>query len=82
MLIAPEDRQLALDDVQGMFVLLGGGILLAAFILLIEYIKRKREIRKVEQINVEEYSRKKGRSKSLIVKETSIAEPFKPLTAY
>jgi len=82
LLIAPEDRQLALDDVQGMFVLLGGGILLAVFILLIEYIKQKREKRKVEQINVAEHSRKKGRSKSLINKETSIAEPFKPLTAY
>lgn len=65
-----------------MFALLGGGVLLAAFILLIEYIKRKIEKRKVKPINIKERSRKRGRSKSLIVKETNIAEPFKPLTAY
>lgn len=82
MLIAPEDRQLTLDDVQGMFVLLGGGILLAAFILLVEYIKQKRETRKMAKIKTKKQFKKNKRSKSLTVKENSIIESFKPSTAY
>lgn len=82
MLIAPEDRQLTLDDVQGMFVLLGGGILLASFILLVEYIKQKRETRKIAKIKTKKQFKKNKRSKSLTVKENSTIESFKPSTAY
>jgi len=84
LLTAPEDRQLTLDDVQGMFVLLGGGILLASFILLIEYIKRKIEQWKIAQITIKKHLKKARRSKSLTVKTiTSITiEPLKPLSAY
>lgn len=82
LIIAPEDRQLALDDVQGMFVLLGGGILLAAFTLIIEYVKCKREKRKITQIKIKNYLKKKKRSKSLTVAENTIAEPIRPLTTF
>ncbi|VVC32852.1 Ionotropic glutamate receptor, L-glutamate and glycine-binding domain,Ionotropic glutamate [Cinara cedri] len=80
VLNSPEDRQLALDDVQGMFVLLGGGILLAAFTLLIEIIKQKRERRKVAQVKVKKYT--KNRSISLTVKENTTNEFFRPSTTY
>lgn len=79
-LISPEDRQLTLDDVQGMFVLLGGGILLAALTLLIEYIKWKRTMRKLAQIGIKNQLKRAKRSKSLVVKEHITAEPFRPLT--
>lgn len=82
MLIASEDRQLTLDDVQGMFVLLGGGILLAALILIIEYIKQKREKRKVAQIKIKKQFKNKGRARSVTVDVKSSNEPLKPLTAH
>ncbi|XP_060867810.1 ionotropic receptor 21a isoform X2 [Metopolophium dirhodum] len=82
LIIAPEDRQLALDDVQGMFVLLGGGVLLAAFTLSIEFVKRKRENRKIAQIKIEKHLKKRKRSKSLSVRGSTTAEPFRPLTAF
>ncbi|XP_029343909.1 ionotropic receptor 21a [Acyrthosiphon pisum] len=82
LIIAPEDRQLALDDVQGMFVLLGGGIFLAAFTLSIEFVKCKRENRKIAQIKIEKHLKKKKRSKSLTVRGNTTAEPFRPLTAF
>lgn len=65
-----------------MFVLLSGGILLAAFILLLEYIKQKREMRKIAKIKTKKQLKKIKRSKSLTVKENSIIEHFKPSTAY
>jgi len=64
-----------------MFVLLGGGILLAAFILSIECIQRIREKRKVAQIKIEKHSKKMIRSNSLTVKHNITDEPFRPLTA-
>lgn len=83
ILIAPEDRQLSLDDVQGMFILLGGGILLSALTLLIENIKRKIDIRKTAKIKMKkQHLRKLGRSKSLTVKENVAIESFRPLTTY
>ncbi|XP_060851670.1 ionotropic receptor 21a [Rhopalosiphum padi] len=82
LIIAPEDRQLALDDVQGMFVLLGGGILLAAFTLIIEFVKRKREKKKIPQIKIKNHLKKKKRSKSLTVTENALAEPIRSLTAF
>jgi len=71
-----------LDDVQGMFVLLGGGVLLAAFTLSIEFLNRKRENKKIAQIKIEKHLKKKKRSKSLTVRGNSTAEPFRPLTAF
>lgn len=65
-----------------MFVLLGGGILLATFILLVEYIKRKRTLRKVAHIEIRKSFKKAKRSKSLVVKENTAPEPFRPLTTY
>jgi len=82
LIIAPEDRQLALDDVQGMFVLLGGGILLASFTLIMEYVKRKREKKKIPRIKIDNHLKKKNRSKSLTVTENAIAEPIRSLTAF
>ncbi|XP_025193297.1 ionotropic receptor 21a [Melanaphis sacchari] len=82
LIIAPEDRQLALDDVQGMFVLLGGGILLAVFTLIIEFVKRKREKKKISHIKIKNYLKKKKRSKSLTVTGYTIAEPIRSLTAF
>jgi len=64
-----------------MFVLLGGGILLAAFILSTECIQRIREKRKVAQIEIERHSKKTIRSYSLTVKDNITIEPFRPLTA-
>lgn len=81
-LISPDDRQLTLDDVQGMFVLLSGGILLAAFTLLFEYIRRKKTMRKVAHIEIKKPSKKAKRSRSLVVKENTAAEPIRPLTTY
>ncbi|XP_022168776.1 ionotropic receptor 21a isoform X2 [Myzus persicae] len=81
LIVAPEDRQLALDDVQGMFVLLGGGILLAAFTLLVEFVKSKREKRKIAQIKIVKHLKKRKRPKSLTARENTTAEPFRPLTA-
>jgi len=71
-----------LDDVQGMFVLLGGGVLLAAFTLLIEFMKHKRENRKIAQIKTGKHLKKRERSKSLIVTGNNTAEFFRPLTAF
>jgi len=71
-----------LDDVQGMFVLLGGGILLAAFTLIIEFVKRKREKKKIPQIKIKNHLKKKKRSKSLTVTENALAEPIRSLTAF
>ncbi|XP_015380472.1 PREDICTED: glutamate receptor ionotropic, kainate 4 [Diuraphis noxia] len=82
LIIAPEDRQLALDDVQGMFVLLGGGILLATIILSIEFVKHKREKRKISQIKIEKLLKKRERPKSLTISENNTTEPFRPLTAF
>lgn len=65
-----------------MFVLLSGGILLAAFILLIERIKRRRDRRKIAQIKIKKDSKKAGRCASLTAKENITIEPFRPLTAY
>jgi len=71
-----------LDDVQGMFVLLFGGVLLSAFTLLIEFVKRKRENKKIAQIKIEKHLKKRDRPKSLTVRGNTIAEPFRPLTAF
>jgi hypothetical protein len=71
-----------LDDVQGMFVLLGGGILLAAFTLIIEFVKRKREKKKIPQIKIKNHLKKKKRSKSLTFTENALAEPIRSLTAF
>jgi len=71
-----------LDDVQGMFVLLGGGILLAAIILLIEFVKHKREKRKIAEIKIEKHLKKRERPKSLAISENNTIEPFRPLTAF
>jgi len=71
-----------LDDVQGMFILLGGGILLATFTLLIEFMKHKREEKKKSQIKIKMHLKKKERSRSLIVTENTTAEPFRPLTGF
>lgn len=65
-----------------MFVLLGGGILLATFTLIIEYVKRKREKRKITQIKIKNHQKKKKRSKSLTVAENTIAESIRPLTTF
>jgi len=65
-----------------MFVLLGGGILLAAFILSTECIQRIREKRKVAaQFEIKRHSKKMIRSYSLTVKDNITIEPFRPLTA-
>lgn len=64
-----------------MFILLGGGILVATFTLLIEFIKRIQEKRKIEQIKMKNYPKKAGRSKSLIVKENT-TEFIRPSTTY
>jgi len=65
-----------------MFVLLGGGILLAAFTLLIEFVKSKREKGKNAQIKIVKHLKKRKRPKSLTVRENTMAEPFRPLTAF
>lgn len=65
-----------------MFVLLGGGILLSAVILLIEFIKRKREKRKIAQIKIRTNLKKEWRSKSLIIEENHMAQSFRPLTTF
>jgi len=71
-----------LDDVQGMFVLLGGGILLAAFILLIEFVKHEREKRNIAEIKIEKHLNKRERPKSLTISENNTTEPLRPLTAF
>lgn len=80
---APEDRQLSLDDIQGMFILLGGGILLSTTTLLIEYTKHKMDKRKIAKIKMKKQQlRKLGRSKSLTVKENITVDPLRPFTTY
>ncbi|XP_050439120.1 ionotropic receptor 21a [Adelges cooleyi] len=82
--VKPEDRQLTLDDVQGMFVLLGGGIFLAVGILLAENVQRWWIKRKKAQIVYPENVFKKKRSQSLFptigINITPPVDLFRPLS--
>lgn len=73
---------MTLDDVQGMFILLGGGILVAAFILLIEYIIRKIELLQIMKHKIKKNLKRAKRSKSLTVRENVTTIQSRPLTAF
>lgn len=65
-----------------MFVLLGGGVLVAAFILLVEYISHKIEMRQFIKNKIKKHSERTERSKSSTIKENVIIVQSRPLTAF
>ncbi|XP_050529771.1 ionotropic receptor 21a [Daktulosphaira vitifoliae] len=79
----PVDRQLTLDDVQGMFVLLVVGMLVASFMLTIEYAVRWWTKKQKARIIFPKPPFKTSRSMSMIPSIQSIPLPdnqFRPLS--